>query len=224
MSQHEAILHAMAAIRWSLVNDGECLGDHPLKRALFSQTLDALSAALETPSSERPSIDEIGRQVLAEAKAELALADELEALHAKATAGPWAWDQRGEKINEWGLGIAMKADEQPYVGHFKDEDALYVEYVCSHEAATCNYSDPALICAVRNNLPTIIAALRAIPSAIRPSVPDVELLLDNAATASQVRELLRKDDGEETVLREAVRLNVYEPLARLLGVTDGATK
>lgn len=88
------------------------------------------------------------------------LADELEALGKNATEGPWAWDQRGEKVNEWGLGIAMKADEQPYIGHFRDDDAVYVEYVCSHEAATCNYEDPALICALRNNLPEIIAALR----------------------------------------------------------------
>ena len=44
----------------------------------------------------------------------------------------------------------------------------------------------------------------------------VERLLDNAATASQVRELLRCDNGEETCLREAVRLNVVEPLLRLL--------
>lgn len=47
-------------------------------------------------------------------------------------------------------------------------------------------------------------------------LPDVELLLDNAATASQVRELLRDDDGQETAMREAVRLAVYEPLAKLL--------
>jgi hypothetical protein len=47
-------------------------------------------------------------------------------------------------------------------------------------------------------------------------LPDVERLLDNAATASQERELLRDYDGEETVLREAVRMNVYEPMAKLL--------
>lgn len=43
---------------------------------------------------------------------------------------------------------------------------------------------------------------------------DIERLLDNAATASQVIELLRDDDGEETSLREAVRVNVVEPLLR----------
>ena len=43
---------------------------------------------------------------------------------------------------------------------------------------------------------------------------DIERLLDNAATASQVIELLRDDDGEETSLREAVRINVVEPLLR----------
>lgn len=53
------------------------------------------------------------------------------------------------------------------------------------------------------------------PSATR-SIPDVETLLDNAACASQVHELLRNDEGEETVLREAVRMNVVEPLLKLL--------
>lgn len=41
---------------------------------------------------------------------------------------------------------------------------------------------------------------------------NIEKLIDNAATAAQERELLRKDSGEETVLREAVRLNVADPL------------
>src|SRR5690606_29888752 len=33
------------------------------------------------------------------------LADELEALDRAATPAPWAWDQRGEKVNEWGMGV-----------------------------------------------------------------------------------------------------------------------
>jgi len=44
----------------------------------------------------------------------------------------------------------------------------------------------------------------------------VERLLDNAATASQERKLLRDDDNEEPSLREAVRLNVAEPLLKLI--------
>lgn len=90
------------------------------------------------------------------------LADELEALDRAATPAPWAWDQRGEKINEWGMGVALKVDETPIAGRFTDEDVDYVEYVCSHEAATCNYNDPALIAYMRNNLPAIIAALRSV--------------------------------------------------------------
>jgi len=97
-------------------------------------------------------------------KQRMTLADELEALWAQATPGPWAWDQRGEKVNEWALGTAFDENEQPLAGRFDDENAIYDEYVCSHEAATCNYKDPALICSLRNNLPTIIAALRAFDS------------------------------------------------------------
>ena len=43
-----------------------------------------------------------------------------------------------------------------------------------------------------------------------------ELLLDNAATASQERSLLRDNDEDETALREAVRLNVVEPLLKII--------
>ena len=92
------------------------------------------------------------------------LADTLETLGAMATTGPWAWDQRGEKINEWGLGVAFDANEKPLSGRFTDEDAQYIEQVCQTEGATVNYDDPELICALRNNLPEIVAALRGTPS------------------------------------------------------------
>lgn len=100
--------------------------------------------------------------------------DELDALEAKATPGPWAWDQRGEKTNEWGLGIAMRSDESRISGRFTDEDAIYDEYICSHEAATCNYSDPDLICALRNAWPTIRTAL--------PSPTSTETILHRLLT------------------------------------------
>jgi allophanate hydrolase subunit 1 len=45
---------------------------------------------------------------------------------------------------------------------------------------------------------------------------DVERLLDNAACASQERKLLRDDNNCETALREAVRLNVVEPMQKTL--------
>lgn len=46
----------------------------------------------------------------------------------------------------------------------------------------------------------------------RDATPDVEHLLDNAAVAAQAEELLRNPDGTETILRQAVRMNVAEPL------------
>ena len=44
----------------------------------------------------------------------------------------------------------------------------------------------------------------------------IERLLDNAAAASQERQLLRDENDNETPLREAVRLNVAEPLLALI--------
>lgn len=106
------------------------------------------------------------------------LADELERLAAEVTPGPWAWDQRGEKINEWALGTAFDAHEKPLSGRFDDEDAIYDVQVCQTEGATVNYTDPALICALRNNLPEIIAALRGgTPSAIAFNKNEIEKVL-----------------------------------------------
>ena len=50
--------------------------------------------------------------------------------------------------------------------------------------------------------------------------PRAELLLDNAATSAQELGLLRTVGGEETVLREAVRLNVVLPLERELSAAQ----
>ena len=88
-----------------------------------------------------------------------ALVERIDALEKRATPGPWAWDQRGEKINEWGLGVAFDANDNPLIGRFDAEDATYVEQVCQTEGATVNYADADLICALRNAWPDLKAAL-----------------------------------------------------------------
>lgn len=50
---------------------------------------------------------------------------------------------------------------------------------------------------------------------------DIELLLDNAATASQNKGLLVDDDGNDNALRECVRLNVVDPLYAHVSEADG---
>jgi hypothetical protein len=87
---------------------------------------------------------------------------ELDVLEANATPGPWAWDSRGEKVNEWALGTAFDKNGQPLSGRFTDDDAIYDEYVCSHEAATVNYTDPEFICALRNAYPKLREAAAAL--------------------------------------------------------------
>ena len=47
--------------------------------------------------------------------------------------------------------------------------------------------------------------------ALTMNADDIDRLLDNAACASQCRDMLY-ENGRETVLREAVRMNVVEPL------------
>lgn len=61
----------------------------------------------------------------------------------------------------------------------------------------------------------IVAALKASASSeTGPSEDEIERMLDNAACAAQEGGLLRDTDGTETPLREAVRLNVVNPLLR----------
>ena len=136
-----------------------------------------------------------------------ALASELEALDRSATEAPWAWDQRGEKVNEWGMGVAFTKDEKPIVGYFKDEDAIYVEQVCSTEGATLNYNDPKLICALRNNLSAIIEALRAAPPSSEP-VAHPKLLESAAAMMEYGRCIATDDDAASkfAYFRDQLRL------------------
>lgn len=108
----------------------------------------------------------------------------LKALEAKATSAPWAWDQRGEKINEWAMGKAFKGvdAEIPIAGFFDGEDTVYDRYVCSHEDTTCNYNDPHLIAGLRNAFPAILAAHERDQRVI-------------AALGRFVGEIISRDDG-----------------------------
>jgi len=55
-------------------------------------------------------------------------------------------------------------------------------------------------------------------STSRSGLPDIERLLDNAAAAAQCEDLCRTEVGTDTVLREAVRLNVVEPLLKAMSL------
>jgi len=84
----------------------------------------------------------------------------------KATEGPWAWGQIGEKINGYVVGIAIHEDETFHSGYLDenkiDEDGDFVEdvlrfsYIGEHEASTCNYGDPDFISHARTDEPKLV--------------------------------------------------------------------
>ena len=110
--------------------------------------------------------------------------EKLERLLAEATPGPWAWDERGDKVSEWGLGTAYRLQdgvEVPVSGMFTDEGVLYDEYVCSHEAATGNYKDPELITVLRNLAPSLIADWKAMRGEIERLTKERDEAYERAA-------------------------------------------
>lgn len=99
-----------------------------------------------------------------------AVAEALERLAALATPGPWAY--RPEEFDDWGVVKSPPREvgnyEPPFIlrGHiaqFHDPEVRDEEALNEHRR---NKTDPwrwnaELIVALRNNLPTIIAALKA---------------------------------------------------------------
>lgn len=125
--------------------------------------------------------------------------------------------------------MAAIVDEMIYAGHLDPRSQLadarldYGQPFDREKSKTLSAErrafTPCVKCftleACRDGLPCAFGRQDNAPaSAIRPTDEDIELMLDNAACASQVCELLRTDDGEETVLREAVRLSVLQMLRR----------
>lgn len=118
-----------------------------------------------------------------------ALVEKIDALEKKATPGPWAWDQRGEKINEWALGVAFDVNDNPLVGRFDNEDAVYVEQVCQTEGATVNYADADLICALRNAWPELKAALAPLAEpAGMPGAYEISEAIESAEASGRTRD------------------------------------
>jgi hypothetical protein len=80
----------------------------------------------------------------------------------KATPGPWAWGQYGEKENCFHIGIAVDKDNNPVSGQtetepYDEEKDMFVESVFwgqsigNNEGAVVNYNDADFITDSRNN-------------------------------------------------------------------------
>lgn len=99
---------------------------------------------------------------------------DLARLHAAATNGPWCWAQIGEKVNGYILGTGEDESGKPYDGLVEDDDELCEPLLIGeHEAATCNYHDPALIVYLRNHAESILDLLarnEALEEAVRAAL------------------------------------------------------
>lgn len=84
------------------------------------------------------------------------LARELARLDKGATAGPWCWDNRGQKCNDIQVGTACtEPDGSPIAGYFDEENVTYLDGV----AEVTSIADANLITGLRNSLPTILDCL-----------------------------------------------------------------
>ena len=112
------------------------------------------------------------------------LADEIEGLAEKATAGPWA--HRPQEYDDWGVIRMAERDQDGFMRHVcKCAYVASPEELCEHRR---NGTDPAgdtasLIVALRNNLPAILAALRAQPS----PAPEPDLYQYHPKTRTNVK-------------------------------------
>jgi len=104
--------------------------------------------------------------------------DELNAIKdrmMKATVGPWAWEQYGEKVNGYHIGIAMDKNDNQCEGHVDTErydedqdvfieDILWKENVGNVEDSTLNYSDADFIAHAREDIPKLVAEIERLLS------------------------------------------------------------
>jgi len=91
------------------------------------------------------------------------IADELERLEGKATPGPWRTNTLTSFGQDWPVGVVMDCGDTDHAGKLLvTTDGVRASALNGSDAET----DAALIVAMRNHLPAIIAALRQPRAAI----------------------------------------------------------
>jgi len=97
--------------------------------------------------------------------------DEIKKRVEKATYGPWAWEQYGEKVNCCRIGIAADKDGNSVEGHVKTdrydldseifiEDILWRDDIGYKEGAVVNYDDADFIAHARTDIPFLIEFIK----------------------------------------------------------------
>ena len=87
-----------------------------------------------------------------------------------ATEGPWAWEQYGEKVNCFHVGVAFDKDENPVEGRTETErydldsdifieEVLWKDDIGYQEGAIVNYDDADFISHSRTDVPFLIGVI-----------------------------------------------------------------
>lgn len=93
-------------------------------------------------------------------------------LAARTQDGPLSWAPIGEKVNGFVIGWACTPDDTPVQGRIEDrddivDDLVYKGELGEHEAATCNYADPDILCWLWNHAPALVAEVRRLREVVR---------------------------------------------------------
>ncbi len=119
---------------------------------------------------------------------------ELRRLHEVATEPPWAWEMTGDKDNSWGVGVIVDDDENLITGRNETGENLLVESVCE-AGADGNPADAALIVAMRNALPGLLAEVERLRAAAPQVDADAFERFARTADPAALAELIEKATG-----------------------------
>jgi len=96
-----------------------------------------------------------------------------------ATAGPWYWEQPGEKENGFVVGLTYPpssglwhpwCDDDGNYDNAPDDYPEPVEQVCEQWGATVNYRDAAFIASARTAMPALLNYCRGLEDALAAQV------------------------------------------------------
>lgn len=101
----------------------------------------------------------------------MSAAELLRGLDRDATAGPWAWDNRGYKCDDIQVGVAASLDGKLLSGPLSDdvEGIVYVEPVAT---SVERVTDARLVVTTRNLLPLLAGLVEALGDFMDPEKED----------------------------------------------------
>lgn len=187
-------------------------------RARAMAMLDSLIGGRRNLYSRGQVIDAMIAFATAEAASGAGEREKLRAMSDRATAGPWAWEQCGEKEDAPVVGIIFPADDhdckKPYAGEVRGDDDAYRVTIAydwqwcdghspaanaSFAVACVNYVRSILALAAAPTIPATGEAIRAVTAEMRRFMPtacgDWADKIDDALAEEKGRKVAFYDEG-----------------------------